>query len=131
MLNGLYETFSTRSWLPNEAWNFTPAASSGAYGCSNFLTKSAGRWPPYMLSPSMMTRSNAKVARALAICCPTSYCGRSPVPLSPMTANFNEPGRLGSETAGCASTAAETRAATMAANGGAALQQSKRHPCPP
>ena len=61
MLKGLYETFSGRSWFPSDAWNFTPADSSGAYGCSNFFTKSAGCWLPYMLSPSMMTRSNGNV----------------------------------------------------------------------
>src|SRR5438552_2647135 len=95
MLNGLYETFSGRSWLPSEAWNFTPAERSAAYGCSNFFTKSPGRWLPYMLSPSMMTRSKGKVPCAFVICCAISYCGRSPVPLSPMAANLTESGLLG------------------------------------
>src|SRR6267378_2174045 len=40
-----------------------------------------------MLSPSMITRSNGIRVRAAAIWRATSYCTRSPVPLSPMTAN--------------------------------------------
>src|SRR5438046_623906 len=34
----------------------------------------------------MITNSNGNFSRNLAICRPTSYCGRSPVPLSPITA---------------------------------------------
>jgi hypothetical protein len=44
----------------------------------------------------MITSSNGNRARADVICCAMSNCGRSPVPLSPMTANFTESGRLGS-----------------------------------
>src|SRR5882724_6174814 len=39
-----------------------------------------------MLSPSMMTKSKATFWRYSSICFATSYCSRSPVPLSPMTA---------------------------------------------
>src|SRR5262245_21219639 len=49
-----------------------------------------------MLSPSMRTMSKGNLVRAAAICCPTSYSGFSPVPLSPRTANFSESGRVGS-----------------------------------
>ena len=73
-----------------------PPSSSGAYGCSNFLTKSAGLWPPYMLSPSMMTRSNGNAAWVFAICCrDLDAAARSPVPLSPIAANFSESGLVG------------------------------------
>src|SRR5262245_26947865 len=64
-----------------------------------------------MLSPSMMTRSKGKVACSFAICCPTSYCGRSPVPLSPIATNFSEPARLGRATV-CATRSATARNAT-------------------
>src|SRR5438067_6499560 len=43
-----------------------------------------------MLSPSMMTRSNGRRACTAAICCASSYCARSPVPLSPITANVTD-----------------------------------------
>src|SRR6185503_14023699 len=50
-------------------------------------------------------------AWTFAICCASSYCGRSPVPKSPMAANFSEPGVLGSGEA-CAKSAAHATAAT-------------------
>src|SRR2546422_3139389 len=43
-----------------------------------------------MLSPSMITSSNGIRIRAATIWRATSYCTRSPVPLSPMTANRTE-----------------------------------------
>src|SRR5262245_6521217 len=116
MLNASYDTFSGRSWLPSDAWNLTLAASSAAYGCWNLLTKSLGDCPPYMLSPSMMTRSNGNFEWLLVICRATSYWGRSPVPLSPMTANFTESERFGSAT-DCAKTPAQASAVTISAIG--------------
>src|SRR5262245_60670035 len=116
MLYGSYDTFSGRSWLPSDAWNLTFAASRAAYGCSNFLTKSAGFCPPYMLSPSMMTRSNGNLEWAVVICCPMSYWGRSPVPLSPMAANFTESARFGRAT-DCAKTPVHASAVTKSAIG--------------
>ncbi len=44
----------------------------------------------------MMTISNGKVLRASLMRVPTSYSGVSPVPVSPMTANLSESGRVGS-----------------------------------
>ena len=55
----------------------------------------------------MMTISNGNVACPAAICAATSYCGLSPVPVSPMTANFSESGALGS--ASSSALAAEQR----------------------
>src|SRR5262245_30178253 len=66
-----------------------------------------------MLSPSMMTRSKRKVSCSLAICSATSYCARSPVPLSPKARNLSDPGALGKGVA-CARTAADVRAASTA-----------------
>src|ERR1044071_8554318 len=68
-----------------------------------------------MLSPSMMTRSNAHTSCAFSICLAISYCGRSPVPLSPMAANFSESVRLGKEREGCPKTAADVSTAKRTA----------------
>src|SRR5436190_19290960 len=62
-----------------------------------------------MLSPSMITSSKGKVACSLVICPATSYWALSPVPLSPIAANFNESDRFGS------AAAPATRPATAAA----------------
>src|SRR5947208_699862 len=56
-----------------------------------------------MLSPSMMTRSNANVAWTRVISAAMSYCGLSPVPLSPKAANLTDPGADG-RTTSCADT---------------------------
>src|SRR5687768_9906100 len=44
----------------------------------------------------MITNSKGKRARAFARRWPTSYCARSPVPVSPITANFTESASRGS-----------------------------------
>src|SRR4029079_1239372 len=49
-----------------------------------------------MLSPSMSTKSNGNDERDDTSCRATSYCGGSPVPLSPMTANLSESAACGS-----------------------------------
>jgi hypothetical protein len=46
----------------------------------------------------MMTNSNGKVARAYASCSPTWYWARSPVPVSPNTANRTELSAVGAIT---------------------------------
>src|SRR3954467_15308859 len=51
-----------------------------------------------MLSPIMTTIGNANRACHAASCSPMSYWPFSPVPLSPITANFSESGLLGSGT---------------------------------
>src|SRR5712692_9983335 len=45
-----------------------------------------------MLSPSMRTISNGNLTRVATICRATSYSTRSPVPLSPITANLTASG---------------------------------------
>ena len=56
-----------------------------------------------------MTRSKGKRRVELRhLLAPPRYCGRSPVPLSPIAANFSESGRLGSGE-DCARSAARTR----------------------
>ncbi len=66
------------------------ASSIGLKGSSNFLAKSCGRSEPYMLSPSMIANSNGKTLCDFQACAATSYCARSPVPVSPRTRNFTE-----------------------------------------
>src|SRR5262245_21077501 len=63
-----------------------------------------------MLSPSMITRLNGNLACTRVICCATSYWGRSPVPLSPMAANFSESVRFGRTTIDCAKNSAHIAA---------------------
>src|SRR5438093_1032071 len=53
-----------------------------------------------MLSPIIRTSGNWKRWQAAASCLPTSYCSRSPLPLSPMTAKCSESGLFGSGTGG-------------------------------
>src|SRR5215472_4539595 len=65
-----------------------------------------------MLSPSMMTRSKAKTLWNVAIWSATSYCGFSPVPESPMTANLTDPGRFGSRSSWAAGHPAADRTRT-------------------
>src|SRR5580704_2198891 len=48
-----------------------------------------------MLSPSMITKLNGNVRRALIICWATSYWGFSPVPMSPIAAKRTESGLSG------------------------------------
>ena len=103
----------------------TPAVSRDAYGNSNFLTKSAGLCLPYMLSPSMMTRSKGKVPWTFVICCAIWYWGRSPVPLSPIAANFSESDLLGSDV-DCAKSAVE---ATAAARRSIERERRTQKPC--
>src|SRR5215471_3082686 len=65
-----------------------------------------------MLSPIITTSGKGNRACQAASCSPASYCGRSPVPLSPMTANFSVSGLLGSGT--CARDGAPACAAPTA-----------------
>src|SRR5258708_34978022 len=44
-----------------------------------------------MLSPSIITKSNGNSCRTAFIRFATSYCGTSPVPMSPIAANLTEP----------------------------------------
>src|SRR5258708_21889344 len=44
-----------------------------------------------MLSPSIITKSNGNCCRSVFIRSATSYCGASPVPMSPIAANLTEP----------------------------------------
>src|SRR5918994_348009 len=48
-----------------------------------------------MLSPSITTKSNGNFTRHATICRATSFCGPSPRPESPMTANLIDPSRIG------------------------------------
>src|SRR5262249_38228040 len=77
-----------------------------------------------MLSPIITTSGNGNRACHSASSCPTSYSGRSPVPLSPMTANFSVSGLFGSGTCACAAAPGWAAAtATELSDGGGLAQQ--------
>ena len=63
-----------------------------------------------------MTRSKGNAEWTFVICCASSYCGLSPVPLSPMAANFSESDLLGSGE-DCAKSAADADRGSEEKNG--------------
>ena len=67
-----------------------------------------------MLSPTITTKVKGKAFRNPAICAPTSFWARLPVPVSPMSPNLTLPSLLGSFRSCAASDAARQRTAAEA-----------------